>query len=197
MNDNTCSKHIPGGLSLTSGSLQQGKASQYSSHTLLPPFIPILYSLGGLCCPHGWAGALCIQRAAVINWYAPEVSPHKTLFQQIPYLLSRECLQQLKLLNALSLRLMAIIKAVLSSPLLFFAELLESGERGCASQQETMEIHVQQFSVYYFFGLLACPRCWMQIPSLQKPPGRGKNCPAIVGRVSTPPVLKKVHHYVL
>lgn len=80
--------------------------------------------------------------------------PHKALFQQIPYLLSRECLQQLKLLSALSLRLMVIIKAALSSPHLTFTELLGSGN-GVVSQQETVQIHAQQFGVYYFLGLLA------------------------------------------
>lgn len=117
MNDSTCSKRIPGGPSSTSESLQQGKDS--FSHALSPPSVPVLE----LCVPQ-------------IRLYAPEVSPHKTLFQQIPDLLSRECLQQLKLLSALSRRLMVIIKAVLSSPVLFFIELLGSGEWGCASQQE-------------------------------------------------------------
>ena len=59
----------------------------------------------------------------MINCRAPEVSPDKTAFQQIPYLLSGECLQQLKLLNALSLRLMGIIKPVSASPQLFLVRL--------------------------------------------------------------------------
>lgn len=104
--------------------------------------------------------------------YAPEVSPHKTCFQQIPYLLSRECLQQLKILSAWSGRLMVIIKAVLSSPLLFFTELLGSREQGCARQQEPWKVHVQRFGVYYLFGLLVCPHCWVKLSSLWKPPGK-------------------------
>ena len=118
MSDSTCSKHIPGGPSSTSESSQLGEASRGFSHALWPPFMLVL--------------ELCVPQTPP---YA-EVSPHKTLFQQIPYLLSRECLQQQKLLSALSQRLMVIIKAVLSSPLLFFAELLGSGEWVCASQHK-------------------------------------------------------------
>lgn len=106
MSDGTCSKCIPSGPSSPSESSQQGEASRYISDALSLPFLLVL--------------------ELQTHPYAPEVSPHKPLFQQIPYLLSRECLQQLKLLSALSGRLMAIIKAVLSSSLLFFAELLGS-----------------------------------------------------------------------
>lgn len=107
------------GPSSTSESSQQGEGSGYFSCAPSPPFALVLEL--PVPQPHP---------------FPPEVSPHKPLFQQIPYLLSRECLQQLKLLSALSQRLMVIIKAVLSSPLLLFAELLGSGEWGCASQQE-------------------------------------------------------------
>jgi hypothetical protein len=53
----------------------------------------------------------------------------KNAFQQIPYLLSGECLQQLKLLSALSLRLMGIIKPVFAGPLLFFFVRLEAEKK--------------------------------------------------------------------
>lgn len=66
-------------------------------------------------------------RVAQAHPFAPGVSPHKPLFQQVPYLPSREYLQQLKLLSALSQRLTAIIKAVFSSPLLFLLNRWEAG----------------------------------------------------------------------
>lgn len=79
----------------------------------------------------------------MINWCAPEVSPDKTAFQQIPYLLSGECLQQLKLLSALSWRLMGIIKPVFASPLLFFFVRLETrGKKDVLAKNKTLEIHV-------------------------------------------------------
>lgn len=82
----------------------------------------------------------------MINCCAPEVSLDKTAFQQIPYLLSGECLQQLKLLNALSLRLMGIIKPVFASPLLFFVRL-ETRKKEVLATNKTLEIHVQQFGI--------------------------------------------------
>lgn len=90
--------------------------------------------------------------------YAPEVSPHKTLFQQIPYLLSRERLQQLQLLSALSGRRMAIIKAALSSPLLL--------GNGLCQPTGTWKSTFSDLVCYYFFSLLARCRCWVQVPSL-------------------------------
>lgn len=136
VNDSTCSKHISGGPSSTSESWQQGEASWGFSHALSLPLVPVLEL-----------------RVPQTHPYSSEVSLHKTLFQQIPYLLSRECLQQLKPLSALSQRLMAIIKAVLSSPLLFFAELLGSREWGCASQQEPWK---SMFSSLVCIISLAC-----------------------------------------